>query len=232
MEIKKSSGADLEQNRLQAFLLGVVVVLACLFVALEYSWDEEDFDEADLEAMEAMLDQVELASLQMPEDMVPLVQPQQPPAPTKLNIVDDAQAPDSEEHDEETAATLDEQTEADADHADAEEMPANDDTPIHFSQVENLPEFPGGAAELVRWLTRNLSYPQVAQRQKIQGKVLAQFIINRDGSVQDIQIVQSLSPHCDYEAMRVLRMMPKWKAGKQNDKPCRTMVCIPIVFKL
>ena len=104
--------------------------------------------------------------------------------------------------------------------------------PLDFRVVEDLPQFPGGAVEFMKWLTKNLKYPAVAQQRKVQGRVVAQFIVNQDGSVSDIQVVERLSTECDREALRVLRMMPKWQPGLMNAKPCRTKVCIPIVFKL
>ena len=61
---------------------------------------------------------------------------------------------------------------------------------------------------------------------------MAEFIVEKDGSLTNFKIVKSVSPLCDREAMRVLQMMPRWTAGVQNDKPCRTKVCIPIFFKL
>ena len=98
--------------------------------------------------------------------------------------------------------------------------------------VEQLPEFPGGAVALMKWLTKNLRYPQNARQRKVQGRVVTQFIVNTDGSLSDLKVVESAEPSLDREALRVLRMMPAWKAGKVDEKPCRTMVCIPIVFKL
>ena len=98
--------------------------------------------------------------------------------------------------------------------------------------VEDLPQFPGGAVEFMKWLTKHLHYPSSAQQRKIQGKVVAQFIVEKDGTISDLQVIKKLDPNCDREALRVLRMMPKWKAGLMDAKPCRTQVCIPIVFKL
>ena len=84
----------------------------------------------------------------------------------------------------------------------------------------------------MKWLTKNLHYPSRARRQNIQGQVVAVFYIEKDGKVTGIKVTKSLSADCDREALRVLRMMPDWKPGIQNDQPCRTKVCIPIVFKL
>ena len=84
----------------------------------------------------------------------------------------------------------------------------------------------------MKWLTKNLRYPPYARQQKLQGRVVTQFIVNVDGSLSDLKVVQPVDPSLDREALRVLRMMPAWKPGQQDNKPCRTMVCIPIVFKL
>ena len=108
----------------------------------------------------------------------------------------------------------------------------NNDNPLNFRVVEQLPEFPGGMAAFVKWLTDNLHYPALAQRQNIQGRVVVTFIINRDGSTSDLKIAKSVNPMLDREALRVARMMPNWKPGLANGKPCRTLFAIPIEFKI
>ena len=84
----------------------------------------------------------------------------------------------------------------------------------------------------MKWLTKNLKYPDIARDQRLQGKVIVQFIVNKDGTIADAKVVKSVTPSLDREAMRVIRMMPAWKPGIQDDKPCRTMIAVPIVFKL
>ena len=84
----------------------------------------------------------------------------------------------------------------------------------------------------VQWLTKNLKYPLAAQRAKRQGTVLVSFIVNKDGTIADRKVVKSASPDLDREALRVLRLMPKWKPGEDHGQPCRTYICIPVVFKL
>ena len=104
--------------------------------------------------------------------------------------------------------------------------------PLNFHVVEDLPQYPGGAVEFLKWLTRNLRYPTLARERKTQGKVVAVFYVEKDGSITGIKITKSLSPECDREALRVLRLMPNWQPGIYHDEPCRTKVQIPIVFKL
>jgi protein TonB len=235
IEAKKSNRADLEAGRLQAFLLGTIVVLAAIFVALEYNYSDEDYDEADIEALDDLLRDVELAPLRMPEEMVALVPSEKHEAPTRLNIVDDTHdtsQPEDDELEHEPSEEEEMMTATDEAPVEALATDADDEAPLAPEEVEQLPQFPGGATAFMKWLTRNLTYPQTAQAQKIQGRVTAQFIVDVDGSVRDIRIVQSLNPVCDREALRVLRMMPPWKPGQQHDRPCRTMVAVPIVFKL
>ena len=107
-----------------------------------------------------------------------------------------------------------------------------DDNPLNFRIVEQLPEFPGGMSAYVKWLTKNLKYPLAAQKQKIEGRVVVSFVINRDGSLTDIKVSKSANPILDSEALRVAKMMPKWKPGLNNNKPCRTLFAVPIDFKL
>lgn len=98
--------------------------------------------------------------------------------------------------------------------------------------VEQLPEFPGGAVEFMKWLTQNLTYPQQDQRTKKEGRVVVQFNIGTDGVVSDIKVVHHVSPSCDSEVLRVMRLMPKWKPGMAKGEPTPTRVVIPVVFKM
>jgi protein TonB len=97
---------------------------------------------------------------------------------------------------------------------------------------EQLPEFPGGIVAFMKWLTKNLMYPQSARQKKIEGKVVVAFIVNKDGSISDAKVVSPVSPELDKEALRLMSLMPRWEPGIENGKPCRTMFVIPIVFKL
>ncbi|MFZ1235977.1 MAG: energy transducer TonB, partial [Prevotella sp.] len=104
--------------------------------------------------------------------------------------------------------------------------------PTPFRIVEQMPEFPGGATAFIQWLTHQLRYPPAAMSKKIEGTVVVSFIVNTNGSIVDLKLEKSVNSLLDQEAIRVIRMMPKWKPGLQNNKPCRTMVAVPIVFHL
>lgn len=94
------------------------------------------------------------------------------------------------------------------------------------------PEFPGGTDSLLTFLARNIHYPEKAVKARIEGRCIVGFIIEKDGSVVDPKVVISLSPECDEEALRVVKMMPKWKPGIQYDEPIGVNYAIPIEFKL
>ena len=108
----------------------------------------------------------------------------------------------------------------------------NKDNPLNFRVVERLPEFPGGSVEFMKWLTRNLNYPEKARQQKVQGKVVVSFVVNADGKTSDVKVITKVHPLLDREALRVIRMMPEWKPGEDKGKPCSTMIAIPVVFAL
>lgn len=232
MEIKKSTKADLDGKRTQGFLLGVILVLTMLFVALEYDWTASSSD-YDFDALENIVKELDLEALKE-EERIPLIKEQvveRPQSADKLNIVEDE--PEVELKDEiAPPEDVELKTVDEVENPDQPTVVDMELNPLNFRIVEELPEFPGGATAFMKWLTNNLRYPTTAQQRKVEGKVVAQFIVNTDGSISNIELVTRVDPSLDREALRVLRMMPQWKAGKQNDKPCRTQVCIPIVFKL
>lgn len=109
------------------------------------------------------------------------------------------------------------------------ELP-EDNTP--FTTVEVQPSFIGGNSEMYKFLGKNLKYPSAAQRANIQGKVFLSFIVEKDGSITDIETMKGIGFGCDEEAMRVVKLMPKWIAGKQNGRNVRVKFTIPVFFKL
>ena len=105
------------------------------------------------------------------------------------------------------------------------------DEPI-FQVVEEMPEFPGGMAEAMEFLAKNINYPVAAQQAKIEGRVIVQFVVERDGSVSDVKVMRGVSPELDAEAIRVVSMMPKWIPGKQRGKAVAVKYTMPIMFRL
>ncbi|MBQ7530429.1 MAG: energy transducer TonB [Paludibacteraceae bacterium] len=99
--------------------------------------------------------------------------------------------------------------------------------------VEKMPEFPGGQKALYQFLSENVKYPVIARENKIQGRVICQFIVNKDGSITDVEVSKSGGdPSLDKEAIRVLKSMPNWNPGKQRGNPVRVKYTVPVTFKL
>lgn len=99
---------------------------------------------------------------------------------------------------------------------------------IPFYAVEIKPEFPGGEDEMIKFLTENLEYPN----SEMQGLVIVSFIINTDGRISNIRILKSLAPHFDKEAIRVVKMMPKWNPGFHQGQNARVPINLPVRFTL
>ena len=234
MEQKKSPQADVEQRRTTGFLLGLIFVLSLFYVAME--WNSVPASDAiDPVDLSDLMHESELVPMSNEEVVTQLKEKPQAEKAEQLHIVDDEveltepdEALQGEGDDEQTLA----EPRQEEDEKSLASLDVDPNNPLNFHITEELPQYPGGAVEFMKWLTQNLQYPKKARELRRQGKVVAVFYVERDGSVTGISVTQSLSPECDREALRVLRMMPKWKPGIQNDQPCRTKVCIPIVFKL
>ena len=99
-----------------------------------------------------------------------------------------------------------------------------------YDLVDEMPSFPGGPAELMKWLSSHVQYPAIESC--IQGRVIVAFIVEPDGSISNAKLVRSLDPSIDQEALRVVRQMPKWIPGKQNGVAVRVKYNVPVIFKL
>ena len=101
-----------------------------------------------------------------------------------------------------------------------------------FDVVEQMPSFPGGPQALLQYLNSNVKYPVVAQENGVQGRVVISFVVEKDGSVTDVQVAKSVDPSLDKEAQRVVKSMPHWIPGKQNGSAVRVKYVVPVSFKL
>ncbi|MBR5687329.1 MAG: energy transducer TonB [Prevotella sp.] len=232
--------ANIDDKRSTGLLLGFIVALALTLTALEWTTHTSEPEESadiledlaqDLEALPA-LDQRDLVALQQPQQTVKTV------VAENIVVTEDVTVELADAAEQSTPEWVPLEFGPD----EFTEEPVNNEvlSPLALGQqqepvlrvVEEYPEFPGGMMELMKWLTKNLQYPAYARQQKIQGTVSASFIINKDGTVADVKILKSVEASLDREALRVLKMMPAWKPGKDRGLPCRTLVRIPIVFKI
>ena len=109
--------------------------------------------------------------------------------------------------------------------------PKPDENGVFYS-VETQPEFPGGMAELMKYLQKNTRYPQICKEQGWQGRVIVQFVVNTDSTITDVNVVKPVNPHFDKEAVRVVEAMPKWIPGKLHGEPVRVRFTLPVTFRL
>ncbi|MBR2234250.1 MAG: energy transducer TonB [Prevotella sp.] len=101
-----------------------------------------------------------------------------------------------------------------------------------FEVVEQMPQFPGGDAALMQYLSSHIKYPVVAEENGIQGRVVCTFVVERNGSITDVRVVKSVDPSLDKEAVRVIKSMPNWIPGKQNGSAVRVKYTVPVTFRL
>ena len=220
------------------FALGLLVAVAAFIVALEYTSRPGSFD-IDEQLLDELAEDMELLPMPDQRDMEAQAPPQEAPKPVAkikpVDVVKEQAVP------EKLVAEQPVMTSGDGEPLPESDNPAPAVAPVAIDDnnevlslrvVERLPEFPGGAVELMKWLTKNLRYPHYAKSLRIEGKVVVSFIINTDGTTSDPLIVQSAHAYLDEEAMRVVRAMPRWKPGENHGMPCRTLFAIPVVFKL
>ncbi|MBQ4449230.1 MAG: energy transducer TonB [Prevotella sp.] len=105
-------------------------------------------------------------------------------------------------------------------------------TEIVDETVDQMASYPGGIPALMDFLNENIKYPEQAEREGIEGRVVAGFIVERDGSVSNIEILKSVHPLLDAEVVRVMSLMPNWIPGRQNGQPVRVKYSLPITFRL
>lgn len=228
MEVKKSPKADLEGKKSTWMLIGYVLILAAVFVAFE--WTERDKQvTTDTGVVEPIFE----------EEMIPITeeepeQKQAPPPPEAPKVEEVIQIAENDANVEETTikSSEDDNTAVEIKYIEPvveEEEPVEEEI---FMVVEQMPEFPGGMAELMKFLSNNIKYPTIAQENGIQGRVIVQFVVNQDGSIVDPIVMRSVDPYLDKEALRVISTMPKWKPGMQRGKAVRVKYTVPVTFRL
>ena len=225
MQLKKSPQASLEDKKLVYVLMGLILVLSICYVAFE--WTEKEVTKYEVTEDLAFIDE-EIDIQQTTQETPP---PPPPPAPQEvevLNVVeDDVEVEEIEintEDDKDVEVVIAPPVEAPVEEEEEE---------VIFMVVESMPEFPGGQQALFKYLAENVKYPVIAQENGIQGRVICQFVINKDGSIVDVVAVRSSGePSLDKEAIRVIKSMPKWKPGKQRGKPVRVKYTVPVNFRL
>ena len=225
MEIKKNPEVDVQNKR---FLLGEIgLAVALLVVIAAFLYSPRETEEVVIEQAVAVVE----------EEMVEITRqdqkPPEPPKRTEIKVITDVL----------NIVTNDEKITTDVDFAEfaedveiiqqvaVEEETVEDDQP--FVKVEQMPSFQGGDLMTFRnWVMQKVKYPQIAQENNITGRVLLMFVIERDGSLTNIQVLQTPDSSLSDEAIRVLKSSPKWTPGKQRNQAVRVKYTLPIDFRI
>ena len=101
-----------------------------------------------------------------------------------------------------------------------------------YDEVEVMPEFPGGMPAMIEFLNTNIKYPKDAIKQEVGGRVMVMFVVETDGSLSNVRVARKVFPSLDNEAVRVVKLMPKWKPGKEKGRPVRVNFTLPVVFSV
>ena len=225
MEAKKNPKANLENKKNIFLQIGFIVAFATVLFAFEWKISDQEIS-----------DFITVSEIPTEPEMVPVTIMQQLPPPPPiivkpidvLEIVDELD--EATEDVELTDVTDDsENNNVNIDYTDIDYGPENVDEVLQFVPSEDMPIFPGN---INKWISKNIKYPSLAADNGIQGKVYLKFVVEKDGTISNIEVVRGVDPSLDKEAVRVISKMPKWKPGKQRGKPVRVSYNLPITFQL
>ena len=229
MEVKKSEKANLENKKLLFLELGLIISLAVVYFAFEWTTAEKQ-----VAVLEETTQVVEV------EDMVPITQETPPPPPSapsipvlsdQIDIVDDEIQVDDDlfmnlEDDASMGVEI-------VDYVENVEEDVVEEEAIPFQLVEEKPSFMGGDANAFsKWVNERLVYPEIAKENGVQGRVTLQFTVDTDGTVKNVKVLRGVDPSLDKEAVRVVSMSPKWSPGKQRDRAVKVTYTFPVIFQL
>jgi protein TonB len=229
-------------NKRVMMIIGGMILFSVLLFGLKKFVDRPKTEEV---AEVLKTEQIDLTPPPPVEEQPP--PPPPPPPPPMVEMVkftppvikDDAVEEEpqklQEEVKETNVGTKDQEGDKDAPVVPTEDTgPGEAAAPEIFTVVEEMPEFPGGAMEMMKYIQKNIQYPAMAREAGISGKCFLKFVVGGDGAISDVQILKGVAgcPDCDKEAMRVVKSMPKWKAGKQNGRSVSVFFNLPINFTI
>lgn len=221
MRTRKTEKSDLEGKKLIFFQVGVVIALLTVLYAFEFRTYEKN-----------VIDDFDRGGVEIPTDFVIRTKHEKPPEVKKpiISIVIDF-----------TNEVDDGDIEIDVN--DEPDSPVEKWEPIMYDEPEIdepdftcfpsiKPVFPGGYTAMMKFLHKHMTYPKLAKQTGISGKVYVEFIVEKDGSITNIILLRGIGGGCDEEAIRVVKMMPKWDSGLQNGRSVRVKFTLPVKFSL
>ena len=244
MEVKKNPSVDPKRNSSLYFLVGLTAVLMLTYVSIELKSEDPRVEVEKLEIADNMMGEDEEVILTMPP--VQKLPPPPPPAPEVIQIVDNKQVIEDKkiettEVDENKPVVVTQASDYGSEGGTAEEI----DEEVPFAVIEDVPVFPGceGVAnnkrldcfmeQMAKHIKKNQQYPERAMEDGIQGRVAVLFVIDKDGSITNVQVRGPKGGELlEKEAKRVIEKLPKFKPGMQRGKPVKVKYSQPITFKL
>lgn len=258
-ELRKKS--DRRHNMAMLFMLiGLVVVCALVFALSKYSdyraeqaalelqeqrekmmaaqlAEQQQEEEVEEEPEQQKFEQPEI---QVPEEVLATVQVTQIAIVDADKVKNEVMDMDAQKEDNTARGVVTQEGSDDADKFQAvqEQVVVKEPEPEKpkeeeiFVAVEQQAEFPGGQAALMKWLSNNVRYPESAQQNDVQGRVIVKFVVEKDGSIGTATILKGVDKDLDREALRVVKKMPKWQPGKNNGVAVRSYFNLPVVFRL
>jgi protein TonB len=229
-------------NKRVMMIIGGMLLFSVLLFGVKKFMDRPKEEEV---VENVKVEQIDLTPPPPVEEQPP--PPPPPPPPPMVEMVkftppvikDDAVEEEpqklQEEVKETNVGTKDQEGEKDAPVVPTEDTgPGEAAAPEIFTVVEEMPEFPGGAMEMMKYIQKNIQYPAMAREAGISGKCFLKFVVGGDGTISDVQVLKGVAgcPDCDKEATRVVKSMPKWKAGKQNGRSVSVFFNLPINFTI
>ncbi len=225
MNNKKSPNANLEDKKLTYVLIGLVVVLSAIFVCFE--WTDKEITVYEMDETVMLIE----------EEMIEQTFEEEPPPPEKEELPEEVFEEIEVVENEKEVEKIEVKSEDDEDRiqefvAPPVEEIIEDEVEEVFMVVEQMPEFPGGNAKLMEYFSDNIRYPVIAMENGIQGRVICQFTVWKDGSISEVKVLRGADRALDREAVRLIQNMPKWKAGKQRGKAVSCKFTLPVNFVL
>ena len=225
MEIKKSRKADLQNKRGLLLEIGLVVSLGLVILAFWYTPKERKIEKLDL--------QTAIVEEQITEITRQDQKPPEPPKKVEVKVIADllqVVTNDTKITTDVSFAEFDEDTEV-IQQVEVQEEEIEDDQP--FLIAETMPSFQGGDLNTFRnWVQQNVRFPQIALENGIQGRVVLTFVIEKDGRLTNIEVLQTPDRSLSEEAIRVLSKSPKWSPGKQRNQAVRVKYTLPVDFRV
>lgn len=226
MKRKKASKVDLEKRRLVFIMIGLSIALLAVYLVLEWNSPRKEVQKVKYAMDDAPEVETVITKREKPKPL--------PPPPSKKIVKDIIEVTTQKIKVEDQAMV---NTETDSNESikiqkiEPDEESFDDEKKV-FRHVEQMPQFPGGDKALLKYISRNIKYPQVAADNGVQGKVYLKFVIEKDGSIGEILIVKSPDKSLSKEAKRVVASLPKFKPGMQNGHPARVWYLVPVQFRL